>query len=364
MIAMTPDGAVQALVGGRDYAESQFNRAINAHRQPGSAFKPFVYLTALEYGLTPNTIRFDQPVNINGWTPTNYTDGQYLGPVTLQQAIALSLNTVSAQLTAEVGPAAVVSTARRLGIGSQIEPNLSIALGTSEVTLLELTGAYATFANGGTGVIPYVINRIQTEDGVVLYERSGGTQGQVVNPAYVAMMNQMLTEVVATGTGRRAAIDGWQVAGKTGTSQDWRDAWFVGYTAHLVAGIWIGNDDNSPTQRASGGNLPATVWSQFMTVAHAGIPPASLPGAYVPVAGAQNITEIINQRGIYNEYQDRYDPAPLPADRNNPAYDPRYDPAYQNAPPPPPAPVGTPQQVLPQEPNRGIGGFLRRLFGN
>ena len=208
VLTMSVDGAVRAMVGGRDYAESQFNRAVNAQRQPGSAFKPFVYLAALEYGMSPQTIRFDQPININGWTPTNYTEGEYLGAVTLQQALALSLNTVSAQLTYEVGPAAVVSTARRLGIGSQIEPNLSIALGTSEVSLIEMTGAYATFANGGTGVIPYVINRIQTEDGEVLYERSGGS-GQVIHPQYVAMMNQMLTETLVTGTGRRAVVEGW-----------------------------------------------------------------------------------------------------------------------------------------------------------
>ena len=369
LVAMSVDGAVRALVGGRNYAESQFNRAINAQRQPGSAFKPFVYLTALEYGLTPQTIRFDQPVNINGWRPTNYTEGQYLGPVTLQQALALSLNTVSAQLTAEVGPAAVVSTARRLGIGSQIEAHLSIALGTSEVTLLEMTGAYATFANGGTGVIPYVIRRISTEDGEILYERTGGSQGQVVHPQYVAMMNQMLTETLETGTGRRAVVDGWQAAGKTGTSQEWRDAWFVGYTAHLVTGIWVGNDDNTPTQRASGGNLPAAIWSDFMNVAHAAVPVASLPGTYggglVQQAGGR-ISDIINNRGLYNEYQDRYDPmpAPVPADvqdRYDPTYDPRYDPNYQL----PPAPVQQQPQVLPApEQQRGLGNFIRRIFGN
>ena len=370
LVAMSVDGAVRALVGGRNYAESQFNRAINAQRQPGSAFKPFVYLTALEYGLSPQTIRFDQPVNINGWRPTNYTEGQYLGPVTLQQALALSLNTVSAQLTAEVGPAAVVSTARRLGIGSQIEAHLSIALGTSEVTLLEMTGAYATFANGGTGVIPYVIRRISTEDGEILYERVGGSQGQVVHPQYVAMMNQMLTETLETGTGRRAVVEGWQAAGKTGTSQEWRDAWFVGYTAHLVTGIWVGNDDNTPTQRASGGNLPAAIWSDFMNVAHAAVPVASLPGTYggggVQQVGGR-ISDIINNRGLYNEYQDRYDPMPPPVpadvqDRYDPTYDPRYDPAYQL----PPAPVQQPQpQVLPApEQQRGLGNFIRRLFGS
>lgn len=367
LLAMSVDGAVRAMVGGRDYSESQFNRAVSAQRQPGSAFKPFVYLTALERGLYPETIRFDQPVNINGWAPENYSE-EYLGPVSLQRALALSLNTVSVQLTSEVGPASVVSTARRLGIGSQIEPHPSIALGTSEVSLLEMTGAYATFANGGNGVIPYVIRRIQTEDGDILYERAGGGPGQVVRPEYVAMMNSMLAETMATGTGRRAAIGDWSTAGKTGTSQDWRDAWFVGFTSHLVTGIWIGNDDNSPTQRATGGNLPAAMWNRFMTVAHAGIPVASLPGDYYfsdPVAGgaAQNIDDIINQRGaVYNEYGNRYDPIPPPPgyqgpmDRYNPAYDPRLDPNYQ---PQPPTPVG--QQQQPEQTERP--GLLRRLFG-
>lgn len=368
LVAMSPDGAVRALVGGRDYSESQFNRAVNAQRQPGSAFKPFVYLTALEYGLTPTAIRFDQPVDIDGWTPGNYT-GEYLGPVSLQQALALSLNTVSAQLTAEVGAEAVVATARRLGIGSQIEPNLSIALGTSEVSLLEMTGAYGTFANGGTGVIPYVIRRIQTEDGQILYERTGAGPGQVVHPQYITMMNAMMAETLATGTGRRASIDGWEAAGKTGTSQDWRDAWFVGYTAHLVATVWLGNDDNTPTERATGGNLPATIWQNFMSVAHEEIPVASLPGGYLGEVGAQNIADIINQNGAPAGYAG-------PTDRFNPNYDPRYDPTFEGAPPAPvtaaPAPVpNTPAGgVLPKAPVVGnqqqtgpLGGFLRRLFG-
>ena len=369
LLAMSPDGAVRALVGGRDYAESQFNRAVNALRQPGSAFKPFVYLTALEYGLTPNAIRFDQPVNIDGWTPGNYS-GEYLGPVSLQQALALSLNTVSAQLTAEVGAAAVVSTARRLGIGSQIEPNLSIALGTSEVSLLEMTGAFGTFANGGTGVIPYVIRRIQTEDGQVLYERTGAGPGQVVHPEHIAMMNAMMAETLVTGTGRQASIDGWEAAGKTGTSQDWRDAWFVGYTAHLVATVWLGNDDNSPTERATGGNLPATIWHDFMSAAHEEIPVASLPGGYLGQIGAQNISDLINQNAAPAGYAG-------PTDRYKPNYDPRYDPTYQAM---RPAPVSAVPALVPNNPPAGgvlpktpiiadqqqtgpLGGLLRRLFG-
>ncbi|MBZ0230352.1 MAG: penicillin-binding protein, partial [Bauldia sp.] len=265
-VAMDPAGAVKALVGGRDYASSPFNRAVDARRQPGSAFKPFVYLAALENGLLPESVRIDQPVKIGGWSPENYSR-RYLGPVTLRSALALSLNTVSAGLTAEVGPRAVVATARRLGISSPLQAIPSIALGTSEVSLLELTGAFAPFANGGSGVIPHVVRRIRTAEGRVLYERSGSGPGQVVDPLHVGMMNAMLRETLERGTGKRAALAGWPAAGKTGTSQDFRDAWFVGYTAALVAGVWFGNDDNRPTKKASGSNMPATAWHRFMVTA-------------------------------------------------------------------------------------------------
>ncbi len=278
-VAMDPAGAVKALVGGRDYASSPFNRAVDARRQPGSAFKPFVYLAALENGLFPESVRIDQPVKIGGWSPENYSR-RYLGPVTLRSALALSLNTVSAGLTAEVGPRAVVATARRLGISSPLQAIPSIALGTSEVSLLELTGAFAPFANGGSGVIPHVVRRIRTAEGRVLYERSGSGPGQVVDPLHVGMMNAMLRETLERGTGKRAALAGWPAAGKTGTSQDFRDAWFVGYTAALVAGVWFGNDDNRPTKKASGSNMPATAWHRFMVTALEGVAVADLPGNY------------------------------------------------------------------------------------
>ena len=185
VVAMRPDGAVKALVGGRNYAESQFNRATAAKRQPGSAFKPFVYLAAIERGLTPDTLREDAPVSIRGWAPENYTR-DYRGPVTLRDALALSLNTVAVRLGMEVGPKAVVQTAQRLGISSPLQANASIALGTSEVTPLELVGAYAAFANGGRGVIPYVIAQAKTGTGKVLYRRQEGGLGQVVEPGAVA----------------------------------------------------------------------------------------------------------------------------------------------------------------------------------
>ncbi|HKG82662.1 MAG TPA: PBP1A family penicillin-binding protein [Beijerinckiaceae bacterium] len=277
VVAMRPDGAVKALVGGRNYAESQFNRATAAKRQPGSAFKPFVYLAAIERGLTPDTVREDAPVSIRGWAPENYTR-DYRGPVTLRDALALSLNTVAVRLGMEVGPKAVVQTAQRLGISSPLQANASIALGTSEVTPLELVGAYAAFANGGRGVIPYVIAQAKTGAGKVLYRRQEGGLGQVVEPGAVAAMNAMMRETFATGTARAGAIPGWDLAGKTGTSQDFRDAWFVGYSATLVAGVWLGNDDGEPTKRVSGGNLPVETWARFMKTALAGQRPGPLPG--------------------------------------------------------------------------------------
>ena len=277
LVAMTPDGVVRALVGGRNYGESQFNRAIDAKRQPGSAFKPFVYLTALEHGLTPDTIRNDAPISVNGWKPENY-EHRYWGPVTLTQALANSLNTVSVRLTLEFGPDAVVRTAYRLGINSKLEPNASIALGTSEVSPFELVTAYATFANGGLAISPHVIERIRTADGKILYQRSAPPLGRIVDARYIGMMNTMMQQTLLSGTARTASLPGWQAAGKTGTSQDYRDAWFVGYTSHLVTGVWLGNDDNTPTKRAVGGGLPVEIWSRFMKVAHAGTAPAPLPG--------------------------------------------------------------------------------------
>lgn len=278
LIAMTPDGAVRAMVGGRDYAESQFNRAVAAKRQPGSAFKPFVFLTALEHGLTPDTVRTDGPIKIKGWSPENYTH-EYFGPVTLQRALSHSLNTVSVRLTQEVTPMAVIRTAHRLGIASKLEPNASIALGTSEVSPLELVGAYATFANGGFAVMPHVIQRVTTAGGKKIYARNPKPLGRVVEARYIGMMNTMMQETLISGTAQKAGLPGWQAAGKTGTSQDFRDAWFIGYTANLVTGVWLGNDDNSSMKKVTGGGLPVEVWSHFMRDSHQGVPMAALPTA-------------------------------------------------------------------------------------
>ncbi|MFY9688029.1 MAG: PBP1A family penicillin-binding protein [Pseudolabrys sp.] len=278
LVAMTPDGSVRALVGGRNYADSQFNRAVSAKRQPGSAFKAFIYLTAIEHGLTPDSVREDRPINVKGWQPENYSH-EYFGPVTLTKALALSLNTVSVRLTLEFTPLAVIRTAYRLGIASKLEPNASIALGTSEVSMLELVGAYATFANGGYALVPHVVQKITAANGKVLYARKTGQLGRIVEARYVAMMNQMMAETLTIGTAHKAALPNWPAAGKTGTSQDFRDAWFIGYTAHLVTGVWLGNDDGTSTKHVTGGGLPVEIWSRFMRSAHQGVPVASLPGA-------------------------------------------------------------------------------------
>jgi penicillin-binding protein 1A len=334
LVAMTPDGAVRAMVGGRNYADSQYNRAVTAKRQPGSAFKPFVYLTAIEAGLTPETIRQDAPLDVKGWKPENYSH-EYFGAVTLTQALAMSLNTVAVRLGLEVGPKNVARTAYRLGISSKLDANASIALGTSEVSLTELVGAYAPFANGGRGVAPHVVNKIRTVEGnKVLYARQPDQPAQVIEPRHVAMMNTMMQETLLSGTARKAEIPGWSAAGKTGTSQDFRDAWFIGYTANLVTGVWLGNDDNSPTKKATGGGLPVEVWTRFMKTAHEGVRVAALPGAQ---AGGMlsNLAQISSQ----------IVPAtPVPASGSNR-----------------PAPTRT--SVRPEAANGLDGWLMDRLFG-
>jgi penicillin-binding protein 1A len=284
LVAIDTSGAVRALVGGRNYGDSQFNRAVSAHRQPGSSFKPFVYLTALERGMTPDTVRDDAPIQVKGWRPENYSH-QYMGPVTLTTALSHSLNTVAVRLTLEVGAQNVVKTARRLGITSALEPNASIALGTSEVTPLELVGAYVPFANGGISVMPHVIERVRGAHGKTLYARTASGSGRVIAPQLDGMMNRMMEETLLTGTARRASIPGWQAAGKTGTSQDYRDAWFVGYTAHMVTGVWLGNDDSSPTKKATGSGLPVDIWNRFMRAAHQNVPAAMLPNTNIYAGG-------------------------------------------------------------------------------
>lgn len=276
LVAIDGTGAIRAMIGGRNYADSQYNRAALAKRQPGSAFKPFVYASAMEQGRTPLSVRNDAPVKIGKWTPENY-DNKYRGEVTLATALEKSLNTIAAQLVMEAGPGNVVKMAHRLGIESPLKANASIALGTSEVTLTELTAAYAPFMNGGWKATPHVIKRVSTLDGKVLFENTYENPPRVLRPEVAAMMNQMLVGVIDHGTGKRAKLDGWQAAGKTGTTQSYRDALFVGYTANLAAGVWFGNDDGTPMKRVTGGGLPAETWYTFMAAAHKGLAPANLP---------------------------------------------------------------------------------------
>jgi penicillin-binding protein 1A len=278
MVSVDGTGAVRALIGGYDYANSQFDRASEAKRQPGSAFKPFVYLSALEQGFTPESVRNDAPIRIGNWTPGNY-NGKYFGKVTLAEALARSLNSVSAQLVMEVGPKTVVSTAHRLGIESNLTSNASLALGTSEVTLLELTDSFVPFANGGYKAPLHIIRRVTTNEGKVLYEYKSPAPNRVIDPRNVGMMNAMLSQTVESGTATKAKF-GWPAAGKTGTSQNFRDAWFIGYTSNLTTGVWFGNDDGKPTKKITGGSLPAIAWRDFMVAAHKGVPVAQLPGDY------------------------------------------------------------------------------------
>jgi penicillin-binding protein 1A len=348
LVAMTPDGAVRAMVGGRNYAESQYNRAVTARRQPGSAFKPFVYLTAVESGLTPETIRTDAPLDIKGWKPENYTH-EYFGSVTLTQALAMSLNTVAVRLGLEVGPKNVVRTAHRLGISSKLDANPSIALGTSEVSVIEMVGAYTPFANGGMAVSPHVVTKIRTDKGKLLYVRPADQLARVIEPRYVAMMNAMMMETLISGTARKAEIPGWTAAGKTGTSQDFRDAWFIGYTANLVTGVWLGNDDNSPTKKATGGGLPVEVWTRFMRSAHQGVPVASLPNSQVGWA-MSNLMQASSQVSPPSP-QSLAPPAPVPS-------------AGAYRPPAPTRASAPPNPGARPEAAAGLDGWLvDRLFG-
>lgn len=287
IVVMSPDGAVRALVGGADYDDSQFNRATQAQRQPGSSFKPFVYLSALERGFQTNDVFDDAPIKLGNWNPGNY-NGKFEGPVSIHHAFANSTNTVAVRLIEEVGPSRVVSVAHRLGIASKLGSDSSLALGTSEVNLLELTTAYAPFANGGNGISAFGIERITDAEGrTVLYDRQGGGFGQVIAPEALAGMHELMSAVLTEGTGKGARLDR-PAAGKTGTTQDYRDAWFMGFTADYVGGVWLGNDDQRhEMKKVTGGGLPAQLWKSVMNTAHRGLPARALPTPIpdTPMAG-------------------------------------------------------------------------------
>jgi penicillin-binding protein 1A len=270
LVAMDRDGAVRAMVGGKDYVSSIYNRATQAQRQPGSSFKLFVYLSALESGMKPTDTIVDEPVNINGWQPRNDTRN-FAGPVTLREAFSRSINTVSAKIGQQVGFSTIADMARRFGITSQISTYPAMVLGTSEVRLLDMTRAFASVANKGSAVTPYGIRRVVTADGRMLYEHGADEERVLVAPWVAAEMTDLLQSAVLSGTGRAAQI-GRPVAGKTGTTQSNRDGWFIGFSSGLTTGVWMGRDDAKPIAGLYGGTAPARAFHDFMSVAVANRP--------------------------------------------------------------------------------------------
>ena len=276
LVALGPEGDVRALVGGVDHGFSRFDRAVQAQRQPGSAFKPFVYAAALEAGIRPTDTRTDAPIRLGPWSPENYGGG-YRGVITIEDALVHSVNTIAVRLTKEVGPDKVADVAQRFGLASiPADPGLSVALGSYETNLLELTSGYQVFQQDGRRLEPYLVSRIATSSGQVLYEARTAPPRQVYDPARAGTMVRMMKAVIERGTGTHAAI-GRPAAGKTGTSQTWRDAWFVGFTPDWVCGVWVGNDDDRPMNKVTGGELPAEIWRRFMLVAHDGLPARDFP---------------------------------------------------------------------------------------
>lgn len=277
LLSLSADGAVRAMVGGTDYIESPFNRAVQARRQPGSTFKPFVYAAALEKGVLPTDIRVDGPVQFGDWKPENYAGG-YRGPMTVQNALVNSINTIAVKLAQEAGGPAIGDLARRFGITTlPSNPDLSVALGAYEVNLMQLTSGFQVFQQGGARVEPYVIESISTQGGDPIFSHTAAAApASVYDISKASMMVKMMKKVVEVGTAKRAAF-GWPAAGKTGTSQNWRDAWFVGFTPDYVTGVWVGNDDDKPMNKVVGGDIPASIWRRFMLAAHEGLAVRDFP---------------------------------------------------------------------------------------
>ncbi|ASP33294.1 transglycosylase domain-containing protein [Labrenzia sp. VG12] len=279
LVSMVPDGAVVAMVGGRSYGESQFNRAVNALRQPGSSFKPFVYMTAFMNGYEPSSIVPDRPVWIGNWSPKNY-NRSYRGPVTLKLALTKSINTIPVRLSLDFGRDKIIETAYAMGLTHELENSISLPIGSSEVSVIDMAAAYSTFANGGFKAPAYAILEVKNSNGKVLYRHGTDSPEQirVLPEEKVHQINDILVNVVEAGTARRARIDGVVAAGKTGTTNAYRDAWFVGYTGNFTTAVWFGNDDFSSTRRVTGGSLPAMTWQKYMAFAHNGIELARMPG--------------------------------------------------------------------------------------
>ncbi|MBA4803772.1 MAG: PBP1A family penicillin-binding protein [Brevundimonas sp.] len=352
LVALDGEGRVRAMIGGASYADSQFNRAVDARRQAGSAFKPFVYLTALESGYTPETRVNDAPIRIGNWSPRNYTN-DFRGEMPLSQAVAQSINTVAAGLADQVGRDNVARTARRLGVTSRIGLEPAMALGAVEVSPLEMAQAYDAFANGGKRVQAHGITRIRTPQGRVIYQRSSraGSPVQAITNPFLYYQNQMLRGVMTSGTGRSAAIAGRDLAGKTGTTSDYKDAWFVGYTGGFVTAVWVGKDDNTPMRGVTGGSSPAAIWKAFMQAAlprldapdiPAGPP---MPEGWRPPDPVENLLgQIGDLFGDSPPAEDDFPPAAGEAPDREPA--PRRD----------DTPVVRPTQPQPEQPRRDEPG--------
>ena len=279
LVSLETTGALRAIVGGRDYGESQFNRATSAMRQPGSSFKPYVYITALMNGYTPDSVVPDAPISIGHWSPQNY-DRRFRGNITLMTALVKSINTIPVRLTRSFGREKIVETVKKAGIRTKIRPDWSLPLGSSELTVLDQATGFSTFANGGYQIRPYVVLKAVTSTGEVLYERERDAPPpvRVFPEEKVHQLNRILHQVTERGTGRRARIDGVKVAGKTGTTNAYRNAWFVGYSGNFVTAVWYGNDNYSSTGRLTGGNLPSMTWQYYMRHAQATVEPKGIPG--------------------------------------------------------------------------------------
>lgn len=298
VVVIDGEGAVRAMVGGRDYRKSQFNRAVQAKRQPGSAFKPFIYLAALERGARPDDRLLDAPIRIGKWAPDNY-NSHYYGSVTLREALARSLNSATIRLQESIGRNAVRRTARAMGLEGPLDPGPALALGVDVVSPLELAGAYAPFANGGYRIAPHVIESIETADGDLLYRRPATVLDVAAPYGSIQVINNMLHSVTEWGTGRAAALSLYPAAGKTGTSQESRDAWFAGYAGGLVTVVWVGRDDNSPMKGVTGGGPPAAVWREVMERALAVYPPARFEPPLVAPAQTNDdpLAALLNAQG-------------------------------------------------------------------
>jgi penicillin-binding protein 1A len=291
LMSVDREGAIVALVGGVSYSESKFNRVVQAKRQPGSTFKVFVYAAALENGLTPGDVRYDEPISIRGWTPKNYGEG-FRGAVTLRTAFAQSLNTVAAQVGEEVGQDKVVELAKRFGIGTPLQPVPAISLGASEATLYDMTNAFSVVMREGARLDPHLVEAIRDTRGDAIYQRLPAELEQVYDQDLAHRLTGMMGRVVQTGTGVRARLPGRQIAGKTGTSSDWRDAWFVGFTADYTTGVWVGYDDYTPMAQIAGSGPPAEIWAEYMTYASRNLPATDLPGVEPPPAPSRRQFEI------------------------------------------------------------------------